>query len=504
MADTTAPAARAPTRSIRAWMLAVSLSATVPMLALLVGVTLWLQHEQGLQREASMQRQALRAADAVASTLATQRARIATVAVGVAAREQRLEVLHQVLQAVAATDPAITSISFVDALGRRVLDSRMSFGQPLPPSGVPVIDQRVLSTGVDEVSPLTKGSISGRLVVGVAVPVRDDAERTVGVLRLVLNPTLFDRQLMRLATQPGWVVAVVDQHAVIVARNQVPEPFRGQRATDSLVAQLQRPAGDVHHGETRDGRRVLAVVAPVGGTGWHVAVGASEAEVDRAERQTLLIVVGTGLLVVLVSGAGSLWLGQRMAQQVARVAQGQGVQDAGIRELRHIGQRIDAADAALAEARHDTLTGLPARGLFVDTASRALEQLVDEQRLALLYLDLDGFKSLNDTQGHEAGDQALVRVARALSQALRPGDVAARLGGDEFVVLLPCTGASAQAMCEGVAARLRADIAALGTGLGCSVGWAVALPGDTLGPWLDAADRAMLRAKAEGRPARPR
>jgi len=118
MAHPPAPAAPPAAHGIRAWLLAVSLSATVPMLALLVSVTLWLQHQQGLQRDASLQRQALRAADAVASALATQRARIATVAVGVAAREQRLEVLHQVLQAVAATDPAITSISFVDAQGR--------------------------------------------------------------------------------------------------------------------------------------------------------------------------------------------------------------------------------------------------------------------------------------------------------------------------------------------------------------------------------------------------
>jgi diguanylate cyclase (GGDEF)-like protein len=89
-------------------------------------------------------------------------------------------------------------------------------------------------------------------------------------------------------------------------------------------------------------------------------------------------------------------------------------------------------------AYHDGLTGLPNRGLF----SKVLVQSIQEARrfdrlLAVLFLDLDRFKQINDTLGHEAGDQLLQEVARRVKDCLRGSDVVARLGGDEFVVLLP-------------------------------------------------------------------
>lgn len=312
----TAGSVPAPLRGIRFWMLAVSLSATLPMMALLVVVTLWLQHRQGLQREASLQRHALRAADAVNSMLSAHAARLGTVAAGVAAREVRLDILHRVLTSVSEADPAISSVSFIDDKGHRLLDSRFTWGAAFPPSGATANDQRVLQTGVVKVAPLTTGSVSGRLVVGLGVPVKDAADHKIGLLRLVLNPESIDRQLLRLATPPGWVVAVLDHHAAIVARNENPDQFRGQRATETLVAQLKRPPGEVQKGVARDRREVLAVVEPVGTMGWFVAVAAPEAEVGRAERETLATVVLAGLAVAALSFGGTLWIGGRVARHV--------------------------------------------------------------------------------------------------------------------------------------------------------------------------------------------
>jgi diguanylate cyclase (GGDEF)-like protein len=89
-------------------------------------------------------------------------------------------------------------------------------------------------------------------------------------------------------------------------------------------------------------------------------------------------------------------------------------------------------------ALHDSLTGLPNRALFTDRLRRAWQRSVAEpdHRIALLFLDLDGFKQVNDTLGHAVGDRLLVHVGRRLADLLREGDTAARLGGDEFVVLL--------------------------------------------------------------------
>lgn len=89
------------------------------------------------------------------------------------------------------------------------------------------------------------------------------------------------------------------------------------------------------------------------------------------------------------------------------------------------------------QALHDALTGLPNRTLFVDRLQQAIDRFGrDAKPCAVLFLDLDQFKVVNDSLGHEAGDELLVRAARRLLTQLRPGDTAARLGGDEFAVLL--------------------------------------------------------------------
>jgi diguanylate cyclase (GGDEF)-like protein len=90
------------------------------------------------------------------------------------------------------------------------------------------------------------------------------------------------------------------------------------------------------------------------------------------------------------------------------------------------------------QANHDDLTGLPNRRLLVEHARRLLSVALRQRRLAaVMVLDLDGFKEINDLFGHQYGDALLRRVAQRLSSVLRDYDVVARTGGDEFVVLLP-------------------------------------------------------------------
>jgi diguanylate cyclase (GGDEF)-like protein/PAS domain S-box-containing protein len=95
-----------------------------------------------------------------------------------------------------------------------------------------------------------------------------------------------------------------------------------------------------------------------------------------------------------------------------------------------------AAETLAHRASHDPLTGLPNRSLFLDRLEHALaRKRRSHGRLAVLFLDLDGFKVINDTRGHDVGDLLLRALAPRLSAALRPGDTIARFGGDEFVVL---------------------------------------------------------------------
>ena len=88
-------------------------------------------------------------------------------------------------------------------------------------------------------------------------------------------------------------------------------------------------------------------------------------------------------------------------------------------------------------AFHDALTGLPNRALFVDRLDRCLAEVRrnPERRIALLYLDLDRFKQVNDTLGHPAGDELIREVGRRISSLVRESDTVARIGGDEVAVI---------------------------------------------------------------------
>ncbi len=105
---------------------------------------------------------------------------------------------------------------------------------------------------------------------------------------------------------------------------------------------------------------------------------------------------------------------------------------------RDITERQKYEETIWRQAFHDTLTGLPNRMLFIDRLSLALAHTKrSKQMLAVIFLDLDRFKLINDTLGHEIGDQLLKSVALRLQECVREGDTIARLGGDEFTLLLP-------------------------------------------------------------------
>ena len=179
---------------------------------------------------------------------------------------------------------------------------------------------------------------------------------------------------------------------------------------------------------------------------------------------------------------------------------------------RDVSERVRLQAQLEHNAFHDTLTDLPNRALFLDRGRAALAasprppadrgEAAGTSAVAVLFLDLDGFKAVNDTAGHQVGDELLIQAARRLQDTVRSGDTVARLGGDEFAVLV---GGLDQEQARDVAERLRAALSApywIGgeeLGVAASIGIAFAEPGITPARLLRNADLAMYQAKKNGK-----
>ncbi|OEJ41109.1 phosphodiesterase [Streptomyces agglomeratus] len=177
---------------------------------------------------------------------------------------------------------------------------------------------------------------------------------------------------------------------------------------------------------------------------------------------------------------------------------------------RDVTERVRLQAQLQHNAEHDPLTDLPNRALFTARVRQALSgRRVGDPGTAVLYIDLDGFKAVNDTIGHQAGDELLIQAARRLQDSVRAGDTAARLGGDEFAALIVGEGSRDQAAREcqvhEIADRLRLTLSqpyridGNEVRVAASIGVAFAEPGISPTDLMRNADLAMYRAKAGGK-----
>ncbi len=365
----------------------------------------------------------------------------------------------------------------------------------------------------------------------MAMPLRDSAGTVQAILVGVsaLNSSNFLEALYAASIgNTGALVLVSPRDQLFIGSSAdsditlQPTPKEGVHPQHDQAMKGFRGAGiDVN----MEGIEELAAIASVPSSGWFIVARLPTREafasITRMQQfivKSTLIVVPVFLLIVLIGLRYQLRPLMNAAHLADQMTRGEialeplpVVRDD---EAGHLTAAFNRVLSKLLEsraelehsARHDLLTGLPNRQLLDDRIGQAQMRAQRSQRhIALLFLDLDGFKPINDRLGHRAGDAALCKVADRLNETIRREDTLARVGGDEFVILLADLDDHAREVAELVAHKclrifqqpfiLDDQSCSLGTSIGIAMGHSESSP-DQL---LSAADEAMYRAKAAGR-----
>jgi diguanylate cyclase (GGDEF)-like protein len=211
---------------------------------------------------------------------------------------------------------------------------------------------------------------------------------------------------------------------------------------------------------------------------------------DARSRQAMLLL---GIVVMAIAATLALMLRRSVRSDFQRAYEAL---------VHEVGERKALQGQLEHQAYHDTLTGLANRALFIKRVEEAVASYRRaDETVGVIFIDLDDFKTVNDTLGHEAGDALLIEAANRLSRCLRGDDTAARLGGDEFAVLLEQS-SDAERVAERILEALRSPMSIAGRDIvvSASVGIAVGGPEITQASTILAnADIAMYSAKAEGK-----
>ncbi len=281
-----------------------------------------------------------------------------------------------------------------------------------------------------------------------------------------------------LGVESGGILEIADGAVHLAPRAGDPPPAELARACGSLLEDVSEP--------TAEGPAVVSVEGPDGRQGPRAGRSASLGLTARIDGRK--------------SAWGVLWFAGASAS--GRVDADVDFVQALANVLAEAIRQRSSEEHIRYQATHDPLTNLPNRTLFLERLAKALAR--PEAQLAVVLLDIDNFKLVNDSLGHDAGDELLMAIAPRLSTALRPGDTIGRLGGDEFVVLLD--GVSSRRAAKRIAERiveafeLPFDLRAGEHFAKASLGIAIASAGTTApASLIRDADAAMYRAKAHGR-----
>lgn len=389
----------------------------------------------------------------------------------------------------------INNIYLVDADGVVVV-SHMSEGRGLKVADREYFQKHRASTdGKPFISAVEKGRVTSRLNFKISMRISKADGSFAGIVLATIQPEAFSRHYRQLSNGPeraATLVGSVDRKI----RARIPEltPEQWQTPLDSVLwAHFARtPSGTYQTRSFIDGIERTYVYKQVGDLPLVILHGFSEQEIEKSVdarfMRIAVWVIPILLFVLMLSLTVSLALRSHDRLELA------------YRQLAELNQKIRR------QAMLDTLTGLPNRPMFFNRLSKELSQARrNDRQVALLFVDLDGFKLINDEFGHEAGDVVLKTVAARWLAIVRESDTVARLGGDEFAVIIGDLDDPSHAVrvAEKLIAALQRDIPLLGEvhcRVGCSIGISIYPKSATeIDSLLAAADTAMYESKSRGK-----
>ena len=410
----------------------------------------------------------------------------------------------------------------VDAEGNQLINTLRPFGAPLPGRGSPAPPNRgsvlrdVFANDATVLSNLFMGPVTGKPMLTMGVPVHQNG-KVVYALSVGILPERIATLLHRQRLPDGWIGAILDGTGTLIARTHESERFVGQKAVPQLVSAARQAPEGTFESVTLEGIQVIIVFSRSTVSDWTVAIGVPKSILEAELQRSLWMLIAATAALASVSLWLALYRGKRIAGAIQgltmpALALGTGaevtVARLRLKEADEVGQALVMASKLLHktqhEAYHDALTSLANRNLCLEILRQQVA--VCERghlQLAVLYLDLDGFKSVNDTHGHATGDELLQAVARRIMGDIRVSDLAVRWGGDEFVVLLFQADARSAAV---VAGKLVESISApyplrqLEVEVSASIGVAVyPEAGNSAETLVAHADAAMYQAKGAGK-----
>lgn len=484
---------------IRTWLVLVGGVVLAPMVGLAIFLVFQVHTaaESATQRELAQRTEAT--SHAVRERLESGIGYLNALAVSDAALNGDMPTLYAQAKRVADMYPGVTGIGLMGPDMRLQFITARPYGTPLATPPDTSTSQRVFATGAPAVSGPFKGPYSGRPVVALGVPIFRNGDVAYSLFMVLSSESLSDLLLAQ-SLPAEWTASIVDRHGTIVARSRYADKFVGSEATPVVLDFLRARKTGYLDAITKDGTAVLAYMAPVSPYHWHVGIGVPKDMIAAPLQRHLTSLVVATLAIFALGLAGAALAGKALERWTVRllvvvraIKTGHLVElnHSGVRELDQMARSLtevnhstrliredlqnslnerDQANQALELARMDGLTGLRARGQFRDDVSARQAVLPAGHTLALLFVDLDRFKAINDAYGHETGDKVLMAVGAALKAVAGNEHIPARWGGDEFVLAFSGDAAHLNRQVADLCVQVTWAVSAVGYNLGCSIG----------------------------------